>query len=84
MVCKGPHYALSDYPAGGLFLGEFGEMHTRNPSVEGGNLAASVGFKGTKSKRLEAACATELDFHFIDERTAAFALNNYIYTVRKP
>jgi len=49
-------------------------------------LAAQAGFrgpKGTKWKTLETGCGNELDFHFIDPMTAAFGLNNVVYTLKK-
>jgi hypothetical protein len=64
--------------------GEFGEMHLRNKAVDPAKTAALVGFsKGTSWKTLETGCGNELDYHFIDEKTAAFGLNNYIYILKK-
>ena len=66
-----------------LFQGMFGEMHSRDKSVDPAQAAASVGFKGARWKTLETGCGNELELHFIDERTAAFAINNYIFTLKK-
>jgi len=82
-ACVNPRYQVKEYPADMLFQGMFGEMHERDKSKDPGKAAASVGFKGSKWKTLETGCGNELDYHFIDDRTAAFGLNNYIYTLRK-
>jgi hypothetical protein len=77
-MCSALKYRVRNYPADGLFQGEFGEMHLRNKAVDPAKMAALVGFsKGTSWKTVETGCGNELDFHFIDERTAAFGLNNY-------
>jgi hypothetical protein len=66
-----------------LFQGMFGEMHERDKTIDPVKVAATAGFQGTNWKTLETGCGNELDFHFIDDHTAAFGLNNYIYTLRK-
>jgi len=81
--CKGPRYRVKDYPADMLFQGGFGEMHEKDKSVDPAKIAAALGFRGASWKTLETGCATELDFHFIDPTTGAFALNNYIYKFKK-
>jgi len=81
--CKGPRYKVKDYPADMLFQGSFGEMHQRDKSVNPAKVAATVGFRGSHWKTLETGCGNELDFHFMDSTTAAFGLNNYIYTMKK-
>ena len=83
VACKGPHYKVKDYPADMLFQGAFGEMHSRDKSVDPAKVAAKLGFKGSSWKTLETGCATELDFHFIDPGTTTFGLNNYVYTLKK-
>ncbi len=79
--CKGAHYGLKDYPADMLFQGAFGEMQSKDKSVDPGKLAAALGFKGASFKTLETGC--EFDFHFVDERTAEVGLNDYVYTLMK-
>ena len=83
VACKTTHYAFKDYPADMLFQGMFGEMQRRDRSADPAKAAASVGFRGTKWKTLETGCANELELHFIDGRTAAFGLNNYIYILKR-
>jgi hypothetical protein len=67
-----------------LFEGAFGEMHTRNQSVDPVKIAAKVGFRGSSWKTLETGCSVEINYHFIDSSTAAaIGLNNYVYTLKK-
>jgi len=82
-ACKGPNYRLKDYPANMLFQGAFDEMRRKDASAEPAKIAARLGFRGSSWKTLETGCANELDFHFLDPSTADFALNNYVYTMKK-
>jgi hypothetical protein len=66
-----------------LFQGMLEEMHERDKTADPGKVAATLGFKGSRSKTLETGCGNEIDFHFIDAKTAAFGLNNYIYTLKR-
>jgi hypothetical protein len=83
VACKGPKYKIKDYPADMLFQGAFGEMHTRDKSVDPAKLAATLGFHGSLWKTLETGCGNELDYHFLDPVTSAFGLNNYVYILKK-
>ncbi len=87
VACKGPNYRVKDYPADMLFQGEFGEMHRRDASADPVKIAAGLGFHGPSKtmtwKTLETGCGNELDYHFLDPITAAFGLNNYVYTLKK-
>ena len=55
VACKGPRYIVKDYPADMLFQGAFGEMHSRDQSVDPQKLAAKLGFKGKSWQTLEPA-----------------------------
>jgi hypothetical protein len=84
LLCNELKYRVRNYPADSLFQGQFGEMHLRDKSVDPAKVAALVGFsKGTSWKTVETGCANELDYHFIDDTTAAIGLNNYIYILKK-
>ena len=83
VACKGPKYAVKDYPADMLFQGAFGEMHERDHSLDPVKIAAKAGFHGTSWKTLETGCETELDFHFADPVTMEFGLNDYVYILKK-
>ncbi|HXP85673.1 MAG TPA: hypothetical protein VN841_13190 [Bryobacteraceae bacterium] len=85
-ACKGPKYRVVNSPVEGLFQGMFDETHRRDKSVDPAKMAAQAGFHGSpgaKWKTLETGCGNELDFHFIDPMTAAFGLNNVVYTMKK-
>jgi len=81
LACGGPEYKLRDYGADMLFQGMFGEMHANDHAIDPVKVAESVGFHGSSWETLETGC--EIDLHFIDRTTAAFALNNYIYILKK-
>ena len=83
VACKGPTYAVKDYPADYLFQGAFGEMQRRDASADPAKIAAKLGFHGSSWKTLETGCGNELDYHFIDPATATFGLNNYVYFLKK-
>ncbi|HLH17409.1 MAG TPA: polysaccharide deacetylase family protein [Bryobacteraceae bacterium] len=83
LACSNPRYAVKEYPADMLFQGAFGEMHARDHRVDPANLAAQVGFRGSRWKTLETGCEVEIDYHFIGPATAAFGLNDYVYTLKK-
>jgi hypothetical protein len=83
LVCKGPIYQVKDYPADWLFQGAFGEMHDRDKSADPVKIAASLGFHGSSWKTVITGCANELEYHFIDPNTAAFGLNDFVYTLKK-
>jgi len=84
VACSKPHYQVKNYGVDMLFQGSFAEMKERDKSVDMAKAAASAGFRnGTEWKTLETGCETEVDFHFIDPTTAAFGLNNVVYTLKK-
>jgi hypothetical protein len=76
LACASPRYAVMDTPVEGLFQGNFAVRP---------ELADSTGFHRSARawRTLQTGCEGAIDFHFIDTRTAAFALDNYIYTIRK-
>jgi hypothetical protein len=83
VACNGPHYQVKNYPPDMLFQGALGEMHLRDKSADPAKIAAKLGFRGSSWKTLETGCGNELDYHFLDPGTAAFGLNNYVYTLKK-
>jgi len=74
MGCQGPHYKIRRYAADMLFQGTL---------TEPAGQAAALGFSGRTIPTLETGCEGLLDYHFVDGRTAMFALNNAIYTVKR-
>jgi hypothetical protein len=84
VACPKPNYQVKSYGVDMLFQGSFAEMKERDKSVDMTKAAAAAGFRnGTEWKTLETGCETEVDFHFIDPTTAAFGLNNVLYTLKK-
>jgi hypothetical protein len=80
-ACRAPHYKQSDVTADMLFQGAFGEMQSKDKSIDPNKLAASLGFTGKTVRTLETGC--EIDFHFVDAATAEIGLNDYVYTLKK-
>ena len=84
VACAKPKFAVKSYGVDMLFQGQFAEWKSRDKSVDMAKAAAAAGFvNGREWKTLETGCETEIDFHFIDTGTAAFGLNNVIYTMKK-
>ncbi|MEO8027273.1 MAG: hypothetical protein ABI823_12410 [Bryobacteraceae bacterium] len=81
--CKGPKYVVQDYPADMLYQGAFGEMQRADETVDPVKMAEKVGFHGKSWKTVETGCEVEIDWHYIDSTTTTFALNNYVYTLKK-
>ena len=74
LACKGPHYRMLEVGPDFLFQGGL-----TAPAAQ----AAALGFRGNRIASLETGCAGAIDFHFINETTALFALDNMVYTLRK-
>jgi len=83
LACPKLNYEVIDSTPEYLFQGAFDEMRRNDPKVDPAKLAAGLGFKPGPIKTLQTGCANELDFHFVDEKTAEFGLNNYVYTIKK-
>jgi hypothetical protein len=82
--CKGPKYEVIEGGPEMLFQGLFGEMHENDQSADPQKLAQQAGFTGTKYRTVITGCEYEVDFSFgADDDTAAFALNNFIYTMKR-
>jgi hypothetical protein len=82
LACTAPQYAVIDTGPEYLFEGGLDEAH-RNGKADAQTLAAGLGFRGSSWKTLDTGCENELQLHFVDERTAEFGLNNYVYTLKK-
>lgn len=74
LACEGPKYAIKTVPPEGLFQGGL-----TAPAQQ----AAELGFRGAAIRTLETGCGNWFEYHFIDARTATFALDNMIYTIRR-
>ncbi|HML11598.1 MAG TPA: hypothetical protein VK432_12125 [Stellaceae bacterium] len=82
-ACRGPKYKITEGGADMLFQGGLAEERPGKPSPDPNAAAAALGFKGTSWKTLETGCGNELDFHFLDDKTAEFGLNDYVYRIEK-
>lgn len=78
LACAKPRYRVLTVPAEGLFQGLFGE---RNAAP----LAAAAGFPtaNTAWKTLDTGCEHDIRYHLAAPGTAKFALDNYIFTIRR-
>lgn len=83
VACAAPKFKLKSVPAEGLFQGMFDEMQRKDKKRTANEIAGSVGFRGKEWKTLETGCEWDVELHFADGNTAAFALNNYIYTMKR-
>ena len=82
--CKGPKYEVIQGGPEMLFQGMFGQMHDENAANDPQKLAELVGFTGAQYRTVITGCEYEVDFSFgADEDTAKFALNNYVYTMKR-
>lgn len=74
LACSGPRYRSVAYPPENLFQGGL-----TAPAAQ----AAALGFRAAAIPTLETGCEGLIDFHFTEDGTALFALNNNIYTLRR-
>ena len=81
LACKATHYKEKNYTADMVFQGAFEEMKSKDKSVDPARIAASLGFAGNAIKTVETGC--DIDFHFVDAKTAEVGLNNTVYTLKK-
>lgn len=74
LACARPHYRMVAVEPEGLFQGNL-----TAPAAQ----ANALGYSGRAIQTLQTGCAGAIDFHFVNARTALFALDNMIYTLRK-
>jgi hypothetical protein len=72
--CYDPHYAMTEAPPDYLFQGGLTDAAAQ---------ARALGFRAPSIPTLQTGCGADFEYHFLDDRTALFALNNMIYTLRK-
>lgn len=73
LACRDPQYRLREVGPDYLFQGGL-----TSPQAQ----ATALGF-GPRITTLETGCEGWFEFHFVNDRTAMFALDNMIYTLRK-
>jgi len=82
--CKGPKYEVMEGGPDMLFQGAFGEMQSKDTSVNPQVLAEQVGFTGTQYRSVLTGCEFAVDFSFgADNDTAMFALDNAVYRLKR-
>jgi len=76
-ACARPQYKVTDYGPDMIFQGGL-----TDPAKQ----AAALGYKDATITTLETGCEGAIDFHFLDQNTAMFALNNWLYKLehKKP
>ena len=72
--CADPQYRIGQVPPDYLFQGTL-----TDPIAQ----ARALGFPSPRSYVLETGCEGLIEFHFINPKTAMFALNNMLYTLKK-
>jgi hypothetical protein len=76
LACKGPRYEPTKIPPAGLFQG-----HLPEPKAD---VAKALGFPAGEVAGVDVACSNGLfSYHFRDNDTALFALDNVIYTLKR-
>lgn len=81
VACTGPHYEIKQYPAEDLFQGELSEM--KDAATTPDKMADTIGFGKRPIPSIVTGCATELEFHAIDDDHLVFALNNSLFRMTR-
>lgn len=71
--CK-PNYKVIDYTTEDLFQGGLTDPQKQ---------AAALGFKGSTVPTVDTGCDGVAEFHFLDDDTVLFGLNNSIYRMER-
>lgn len=82
LACSGPTYELNTGGADMLFQGALTQKpdgSEQDPSKP----AADLGFHGSAIETLQTGCENEIDYHFVDDATLEFGLNDYVYTMTR-
>jgi hypothetical protein len=82
LACKSLKYEVTEGGADMLFQGALAEKPD-GTKQDANKLAADLGFQGASFKTLQTGCENELDFSFVDDNTAEFGLNDYVYTLKR-
>jgi hypothetical protein len=83
LACKGPHYEIKQYAADMLFQGALEEYGDKKTTPD--KAATALGFAKRPIPSIVTGCASEIEFHVIDDDHMLFGLNNSVYRmVRAP
>jgi hypothetical protein len=83
VACAHPSYEVVEAPRGQAFQGELEEVQSRGGAKSADGLAEALGFRSPTMRRLETGCGNELDYHFVDDDTVMFGLNDYVYRLKR-
>jgi hypothetical protein len=81
LSCTHPRYEVKSVPAEGLFEGGLAEMS--DPSTTPDKLAERIGFGKRPIITINPNCASEIEYHAIDDNHLIFALNNSLYRLMR-
>ncbi len=77
LACRKPHYQIVQYGADMLFQGTLAEKGDSNTTPE--KAATALGFAKRPIPSITTGCASEIEFHVIDDDHVLFGLNNRVY-----
>ena len=77
LACKGPHYKIRQDGPDMLFQGTLEEQGDKKSTPD--KTATALGFTKRPIPTLETGCASEIEFHAIDDDHLLFGLNNRVY-----
>ena len=81
LACKGPHYQIVQYGADMLFQGSLEEKGDKKSTPD--KAATALGFAKRPIPSITTGCASEIEFHVIDDDHMLFGLNNRVYRMTR-
>lgn len=81
LACKGPHYEIVQYGADMLFQGTLEEKGDKKNTPD--KAATALGFRKRPIPSITTGCASEIEFHVIDDDHMLFGLNNRVYRMTR-
>jgi len=81
LACKGPHYEIVQYSADMLFQGSLEEKGDKKTTPD--KAATALGFAKRPIPSITTGCASEMEFHVIDDDHMLFGLNNRVYRMTR-
>jgi hypothetical protein len=81
LACKGPHYEIKQYAADMLFQGALEEYGDKKTTPD--KATTALGFAKRPIPSITTGCASEIEFHVIDDDHMLFGLNNSVYRMTR-
>ena len=81
LACKNTTYQFVDVPAEGLFQGGLAQTDAEIPKAR--ETAIKMGFKTQPIRTATTNCEHDIAFHMSDDDHAAFALDNWIFWMKR-